>query len=295
MTLAQNTHKRQSKAESNDGRRIAELEAVNARLRLMTHITSSLIGAATLDEQLREVARQVCAAFGADACVIRVLEEDQLRLLASEGIPTENLSCQIQAGWGISAAIINSRCPLVIGDVRKNPVTASVINRLPNAYTFLSYAGTPLLVEGRVVGLLGLYARQTQIFTEADAEYLQIVAYHIAVAIVNDALYQQVTRQKKQLEQHIAERQWAEEALLQSMEQLQQSLEGTVRAMSSVVEMRDPVYGGASAPRGRCSPAPLPGNSACPPRTSKPCALPVCCTTSARSPSPRRFYANRPN
>ena len=244
MTIAHNTYKCQSSEEPETARRIAELEAANARLRLMTHITGSLIGASALDEQLREIAGQVCAAFEADACVIRACEEDQLRLLACEGIPHESVYPRIQAGWGIAAEIMQSRRPLVVGDVREHPVTASVINRLPDAYTFLAYAGTPLLVEDRVIGILGLYSRRTQAFTDADAEYLQIVAYHIAVAIANDALYQQVTRQKAQLEQHIAEREWAEEALLQSMEQLQQSLAGTVRAMSSVVEMRDPYTAG---------------------------------------------------
>ena len=185
---------------------LTELTSANNRLRLITHITTSVIGATTLQQQVHELARQARAAFDADTCIIRVLNEDSLRLLACDGVPSRHLQPAIKANWGIAAAIIASRSPLVIGDVRQHPVTSSVVNRLPRSHKFLAYAGAPLLVEENVVGILGIYARQAEAFTTHDIELLRIVAYHIAVAIANDNLYQQVKQQKEQLEEQIRAR-----------------------------------------------------------------------------------------
>ncbi len=230
---------------------MAELTKANTRLRLITQITSQVIGTAPLDGQLTGLAGQVRAAFDADACVIRALEAEELRLLASDGIPIAQLHPYIKIGWGISGEIMASSRPLVIGDVRLHPATANVTNTLSDAYTFYAYAGAPLLAEGQVVGILGLYSRQPGTFAVTAGDDLQIVARHIAVAIANDRLYQRMTQQTQELEQQtqkleqqVMERLNAETALRLSMEHLQRSLDGTVLAMSSVVEMRDPYTAG---------------------------------------------------
>ena len=223
---------------------LEELKIANARLRLITQITSAVVGSAPLDGQMEELARKVRAAFSADACIIRVLEGKELRLLAGSGIPIAQLHPFITVGWGISGEIMASRRPLVIADTRRHPATASVTNTLSDSYLFHAYAGVPLLAEGQVIGIMGLYSRSAAAFSQEDGEYLQIVAYPIAVAIANDRLYRRMRQQAQELEQQIADRLRAETALLMIMQHLQKSLQGTVSAMSSVVEMRDPYTAG---------------------------------------------------
>lgn len=240
----QEERERQEEQREQKEQKIAQLTAANTRLRLITQMTSLLIGLAPLNGQLNDLAHQARVAFDADACVIRALEAEELRLLASDGIPIAHLHPYLSIGGGISGEIMASSCPLVIPDVRLHPATANVTNTLSNAYTFYAYAGAPLLAEGQVVGILGLYSRQPGAFAVTAGDDLQIVARHIAIAIANDRLYRRMTQQTQELEQQVTERLFAETALRLSMEHLQRSLEGTVSAMSSVVEMRDPYTAG---------------------------------------------------
>jgi len=203
---------------------IAEVERIeqalrfsNERLRLIARVTGTVIGTASLAEQTRELAEQVRRAFGVDACVVRTLEGEELVLFTSVGVPDEQLYPRISVGWGISQEMLSKRRAMFIADVRTHPVTAASVGTLPTPYRFVSYAGAPLLAEDRVLGLLGIYSATEMVrFTEVDLEHLQIVANHIAIAILNERLYREVRSQKEQLEEQIGERKRLEEQLFQA-------------------------------------------------------------------------------
>ncbi len=91
-------------------------------------------------------------------------------------------------------------------------------------FSFIAYAGAPLLVENRVVGILGIYSRhETRQFTESELNHLQIVANHIAISIVNDRLYAELDRSRSELQVQIKERELAERKREQLEAQLLQS------------------------------------------------------------------------
>lgn len=188
------------------------LKLSNERLGLIARVTGAVVGATPLAVQAEELADQVRKAFAVDGCVIRVLEEEHMVLLASAGIPKEKLPQQIALGLGISGEIVNQKRPAAIEDVHTNPVTAQLFESEPNAYRFKSFAGAPLLVEEKVVGILGIYSeKEVRRFTSADVEHLQIVANHIALAVTNDRLYKAVRTQNTQLAEQIKEREKAEQ------------------------------------------------------------------------------------
>jgi signal transduction histidine kinase len=196
----------------------------NWRLGLIAKATGSVVGAEPLNREGRKLAEQAMTAFGVDGCVIRSLEGDELKLIASAGVPEVLLQPGIPIGTGFSYGVMSRGRPLFVPDAANHPGLTPFIQKLPPEHRFASYAGAPLLVEGRSVGILGLYARSKasmESFSEADLEHLQIMANHIAVAIANDRLFKEVRIQKDRLAEQVAERQRAETALGETKERLQ--------------------------------------------------------------------------
>ena len=165
-------------------------------------------------------------AYGVSSCIIRVLEGNELVLLASSGRPEERLSPRLPMSTSFGGRIIAARTPLSRRDVRAELNPSDPAEGMPDPYDFISYAGAPLLAQDRVIGLMGIYS-ETEIrdFTAADLEQLQIIANHVAVAIVNDGLYSEINHQKRQLERQVSERQQAEE----EVQRLNASLERRVQ------------------------------------------------------------------
>src|SRR5262245_60416856 len=116
-----------------------------ARLRFLAEVTGTVLGAAPLAEQARRLAAQVRAFLGVDASVIRLVEGEDLVLLASVGFDEERLAARLPVAFGASRAILETRRPVTIPDVRVHPSTAA-IRADPNRYPPLGAAArAPLL------------------------------------------------------------------------------------------------------------------------------------------------------
>ena len=180
------------------------------RLELIARISGSLVGRQTVVELARQLSAQVREAFAVDACIIRLLEADELVLLAAAGVPEGQLAHRMKL-FGLGQEILSSRRALVIEDVFTHPLTANITSKAPGTYPFRSYAGVPLLTAESPLGVLGIYTHQNlRTFTPTDVEHLQILANHIATALANERLYRTVSDQQAILVREIADRQQAE-------------------------------------------------------------------------------------
>ncbi len=90
----------------------------------------------------------------------------------------------------------------------------------------------PIQLDGQTIGVLLADSNTVGVFSDADVATLETVAHEVALAIHNATLYQDAQRE-------LAERKRAEEALQQSVDHLQRTLEQTVYALAATVEMRD--------------------------------------------------------
>lgn len=192
----------------------------NRRLKLIAQMTDTVIGTITTAEVAQRLATLTQECFGVDACVIRILEDDQLALLGAHGVPASELPTQIPV-FGMAQQIITSSKPLVISDVTTHPLTRDLARPAPGSFSFQSYAGVPLIAEGLTVGILGIYTvASTRDYTDVDLEHLQIVANHAAVTLSNERLFKIVRAQKIELEINVAEREQVEARLRVSSQQL---------------------------------------------------------------------------
>ncbi len=194
-----------------------ELRLHHDRLRLIAAASRSLLSGDTLADLAVAEARRIRAAFDVDLCVIRTLENQELLLLARDGECSQPLAERYPAHAGLAAELLRTRRALTVRDVRTDPRTGALAQPAPGRYQFISYAGAPLLHENTALGIVGIYtAQRCRDFTATDLEHLQIVANNIAAALLNQRLFEQVSRQKEQLERDIVERERAEEALRRS-------------------------------------------------------------------------------
>lgn len=190
---------------------LRQSEYYHQRLMLLNKITTNVIGEKPANELALDMVIEIRKVFEVDSCVVRIIQGDELLLLANAGMPEENLQKSLPIGFGIAKKIIESKIPVTIYNTEEDSVTQNIKRLHKNSYQFLSYAGAPLLIRDRALGILGIFSEnEKKVFTTDDLNQLQIAANHLAVAIENSNLFTQISHQKKLLEKEIIDRHNAE-------------------------------------------------------------------------------------
>src|SRR5204863_1858528 len=116
-------------------------------------LATELDPAAVLDE----VVQQAPALLGAEACVVRVLEDDLLVVSAAEGADVGDLIGEESPATGrLSGDVVQSRAPIVVDDARDDARLTAADALLAQGYA--SYLGVPLVgPEGSLHGVLAVY------------------------------------------------------------------------------------------------------------------------------------------
>ena len=99
----------------------------------------------------------------------------------------------IPLGEGITGLAAASRQPVVVGDVQNDA------RYLPALDAVRSELAVPMVVRGRLVGVIDLQATRLNAYREQDRSLLQLIASRVAVSIDNARLYRRVDRQNRTL------------------------------------------------------------------------------------------------
>jgi serine phosphatase RsbU (regulator of sigma subunit) len=153
-------------------------------------ITDSALSYLSLEDLLIELLDRIRAILRADTAAILLLDRDRQVLVAraARGIEEEvRQGVTIPIGRGFAGRIAAERRPVAIEDVEN----ADIFNPLLRLKGIRSLLGVPLLVEGRVVGVLHVGTLVRRAFQEADVRLLQAVADRAALAIANAELSEQ--------------------------------------------------------------------------------------------------------
>jgi serine phosphatase RsbU (regulator of sigma subunit)/anti-sigma regulatory factor (Ser/Thr protein kinase) len=115
-------------------------------------------------------------------------DSDQLRARAAKGIEEEvEQRVTIPVGGGFAGRIAAERRAISIPDVDH----ANILNPILREKGIRSLLGVPLLVQGRVIGVLHVGTLTFREFTAEDKELLQLAADRAAPAIENAQLFEQ--------------------------------------------------------------------------------------------------------
>jgi serine phosphatase RsbU (regulator of sigma subunit) len=136
----------------------------------------------SVEELLGELLDRVRGLLEADTAAILLLDADRRMLVAraARGIEEEvRQGVAIPVGRGFAGRIAAQGRPIAIEDVDG----ADILNPILRLKGIRSLLGVPLLIEGRVIGVLHVGTLVHRRFEEADVRLLQTAADRAAVAI----------------------------------------------------------------------------------------------------------------
>ena len=166
---------------------LTEARTANDRLRALQIVTDAALAHLALDTLLPELLRRIRDVLAADTVAILLLSEDgnDLYVRAAIGLEEElGEGVRIPVGKGVAGTIAAGREPMILEDVSAADPVSPVLSKKAR-----SLVGTPLLVEGRMIGVLHCGTTKWRHFTRDDANLLQLAGDRIALAIDHGRLY----------------------------------------------------------------------------------------------------------
>lgn len=146
---------------------------------------------ARLEETIEEVLKQLARIVPYDSVSLALLEPDgQFRIIAAKGFPDDEVVVGRTFRDPLGEAVVESRWPFAVSDVQADERFAGT----PGRERIRSWAGIPLLVEGELLGLLGVDRHTVAPFEEEELHRAKAMAFSAAAAIRKARLLEQVRR-----------------------------------------------------------------------------------------------------
>jgi signal transduction histidine kinase len=171
--------------------RLYEAErATRSRQERVQTVADIALAHAQLDDLLTVMLPLMRKLLAADTCILFLVDEDSQELVirAGDGLGTGDLVDRVRypAGEGIVGRVAAEGKPVVLADVEHNTEVNPIVHEL--GVESLCYV--PLLMPGKVVGVLHVGTLSPRVFTEDDIELLRMAADRAAMAIVHARLFQ---------------------------------------------------------------------------------------------------------
>ncbi|HEY0631802.1 MAG TPA: SpoIIE family protein phosphatase [Thermoleophilaceae bacterium] len=186
------TERRQAEAERAERMREqaarAEAEAVADTIQKIQRVTDAALEHLAMDDLLRELASHIADILQVDSATIFLLEqgEDYLTVGATVGLGvSEDGTLQVPVGETFAGTVATGREPVVLHDV----AAAALQDPLLEGKDVCAMLGVPLVVEGRVSGVIQVASVSERRFTREDESLLQLVADRAALAVEHARLY----------------------------------------------------------------------------------------------------------
>jgi serine phosphatase RsbU (regulator of sigma subunit)/putative methionine-R-sulfoxide reductase with GAF domain/anti-sigma regulatory factor (Ser/Thr protein kinase) len=151
-------------------------------LQALQRVTEPGLSYLPLNELLKELLERMTEILHADTAAFLLLDEDgdELVATAAKGIEEEvTQGVRIPVGRGFAGRIAAQRRAVRIEDVDH----ADILNPILRERGIRSLLGVPLLVEDDVIGVLHVGTLTPRLFTDEDAELLQLAADRAATSI----------------------------------------------------------------------------------------------------------------
>jgi PAS domain S-box-containing protein len=176
----------------------AEAEHAAESIRRLQAVTDSTLGRFELEALLREMLGRVRELLEADFAAILLLAEDgrSLAVRAAIGAEEELMGLRVPIGEGIAGSIAAHRTPLIVEDMAAVNVVNPILRQRAQ-----SLIGAPLMVEGRLIGVIHADTIIARHFTDSDLSLLQLAADRIALAIEQTRLYEVEKLARRQAEE----------------------------------------------------------------------------------------------
>ncbi len=181
-----------------------EAEAVARMNRRVQVVTDAALAHLALGALLEELLDRIGEILTADTVVFLLIDSDgYLVTRAARGLGgDEDLTTRIPIGQGLTGRVAAERRPIVVNGIDES----RVLPLYPRRKGTISLVGVPLLVEGRVIGVLHVGTSRRHEFGDDDVRLLQLVADRAALAIDRARLYEAEREARAAAERLAAER-----------------------------------------------------------------------------------------
>jgi diguanylate cyclase (GGDEF)-like protein len=163
----------------------APAKALGFLARLASDFTTVL----SLPDLLEHVIRMMYEETEFDSCGVSLIDAHDpnvLRILATSGLRNVSRGEAFPRGEGLGWACVESGKPLIVPDMLADPRSYR-----PQP-TIRSGMWAPLLVHGRIIGLVSAFRGAPNAFTPTDLDLLTVVARYLAGAVEVARLYDQL-------------------------------------------------------------------------------------------------------
>ncbi len=167
-----------------------EAEAIAARVRSLQRVTDAALADLRMDELLDQLLVRVRDALRVDTATVLLVDEEAKNVIAtaSNGLEEEvERGIAVPIGQGFAGRVAAERRPVILDDVEATQIYSPILREKG----VRSLIGVPLLVEGRLVGVLQVGSLEPRAFTDEDSSLLQLVADRVALAVEHARLYRE--------------------------------------------------------------------------------------------------------
>jgi signal transduction histidine kinase len=181
-------------------------ESRASQLQVLGEIGREMTSSLNLEAALENAMVHAQRLLQVEACVLFLLDElgEKLILKASGGRHLRIRDVAIRLEEGIAGWVTRNRRPLIVNDVRSNPLYQSAIDGQTGLLT-TSVICIPLERRNEVLGVIEAINHPRGAFTEVDQQVLSSVAAWAAIAVDNATLFQRITEERSRLEATLVE------------------------------------------------------------------------------------------
>ena len=173
-----------------NARRYAESEHERRQTEALAEVARAVGESLRLGEVLRLILRHAVALLGAEGANIALRNDDYLHIVAAVGAAEVLAGMHLPiAGSLVGKALLENEL-VVSNDFAGETVRNRAIERFA---TVTRMVVVPLIAAGEAIGVISVINRE-HAFVREDAKVLQRLADHVAVAIVNARLFEEVER-----------------------------------------------------------------------------------------------------
>lgn len=170
-----------------------------ARLSFLSEIVKLAASELDWEEMLKSITSQTKKVLSVDACSVYTLDQDQqeLALIATDGLPTTFLGRQIKIGEGVTGHVAEAREAVVVNDATRDPRFRSALSssRADRRRLWRSVLSVPLVAQDRLVGVIDVRTLRPRSWSQADTDFLSIIAEHVAGIIEKDKFRMEISKE----------------------------------------------------------------------------------------------------
>ena len=173
-----------------NARRYAESERERRQTEALADVARAVGESLRLGEVLRLILRHSVSLLGVEGACVALRNDDYMQIVAAVGAADVLAGVHLPVASSLLGRAVTSNELVVSNDFRNEPHSSRTVQRLAQIQRA---AIAPLVAARGTIGAIAVINRD-QPFTEDDGRVLQRLADHVAVAIVNARLFEEVER-----------------------------------------------------------------------------------------------------